>query len=56
MSEDKLGYRHVMGDSTLLPNGKIMLHGGAQVGKGWGQGARHEGRGLKVGSNGVKCG
>ena len=26
-----LGVARVMGDSTLLPNGKILLHGGAQV-------------------------
>ncbi len=37
--EDKLGYRHVMGDSTVLPNGKVLLYGGAQVGK-RGQGVR----------------
>lgn len=30
--EDKLGYRHVMGDSTVLPNGKVLLYGGAQSG------------------------
>eukprot|EP00198_Chlamydomonas_reinhardtii_P012186 XP_001701523.1 glyoxal or galactose oxidase [Chlamydomonas reinhardtii] len=30
--EDMLGVARVMGDSTLLPNGKILLHGGAQMG------------------------
>ena len=32
--EDMLGVPRVMGDSTLLPNGKVLLHGGAQVGGG----------------------
>ncbi len=35
-----LGVPRVMGDSTLLPNGKVLLHGGAQVTEaragGWG--------------------
>ncbi|KAG2454820.1 hypothetical protein HYH02_000652 [Chlamydomonas schloesseri] len=30
--EDMLGVPRVMGDSTLLPNGKVLLHGGAQFG------------------------
>ncbi|KAG2440056.1 hypothetical protein HXX76_004170 [Chlamydomonas incerta] len=30
--EDMLGIPRVMGDSTLLPNGKVLLHGGAQFG------------------------
>ncbi|KAG2454819.1 hypothetical protein HYH02_000651 [Chlamydomonas schloesseri] len=30
--EDMLGVPRVMGDSTLLPNGKVLLHGGAQLG------------------------
>ncbi len=29
--EDMLGLRRLMGDAVVLPNGRVILHGGAAV-------------------------